>query len=309
MGIFWLVIASAASASVARADDAPRSSRAPRPDYPHKSFSRREHGDGGRSYWLFEPAEPTPRRAPVVVFHHGWLAWNPGVYGAWIDHLVRSGRVVIFPRYQVDWATRPADFLPNTVAAVRDAFDVLETAPGHVRPDRDRFALVGHSAGGGFALRFAGGAHGALFDRYVSVAPFLHHAGDMVRKEAVEWAVAAVPRFTALCYLNALGVRLLQRLPVLLCAVPPERDCTASYSFRLALNFRPNLDWQRDVRSIRAKTTVLIGEADELFHAPAYGQLFEGLNERVSVQVLKAVDHTSICMKASAVIAIRKALV
>jgi acetyl esterase/lipase len=91
----------------------------------------------------------------VVVFHHGWLAWNPGVYGAWIDHLVRSGRVVIFPRYQHDWATRPADFLPNTVAAVRDAFDVLETAPGHVRPDRDRFALIGHSAGGNLAALLA----------------------------------------------------------------------------------------------------------------------------------------------------------
>jgi len=155
IGLFWLVIASTALASIARADDAPRSSRAPRPDYPHKSITRREHGVGGRSYWLFEPAEPTPRRAPVVVFHHGWLAWNPGVYGAWIDHLVRSGRVVIFPRYQVDWATRPADFLPNTVAAVRDAFDTLETASGHVRPDRDRFALIGHSAGGNLAALLA----------------------------------------------------------------------------------------------------------------------------------------------------------
>ena len=41
------------------------------------------------------------------------------------------------------------------MAAVRDAFDVLETAPGHVRPDRDRFALIGHSAGGNLAALLA----------------------------------------------------------------------------------------------------------------------------------------------------------
>ena len=40
---------------------------------------------------------PSPKRAPVVVFFHGWFAVNPGFYGAWIDHLVRNGRIVIFP--------------------------------------------------------------------------------------------------------------------------------------------------------------------------------------------------------------------
>jgi acetyl esterase/lipase len=123
--------------------------------YPHKSVKRQEFGLGARSYWLFEPAEPTPERAPVLVFHHGWLATNPGVYGAWIEHLARSGRTVIFPRYQADWTTRPADFLPNALASVRDAFDVLQTSPHHVKPDRDRFALIGHSAGGNLSAQMA----------------------------------------------------------------------------------------------------------------------------------------------------------
>ncbi len=200
-------------------------------------------------------------------------------------------------RGDIDYVGQLEDDLVDLVARIR------------AQHPKARLALVGHSAGGGFTLRFAGSAHGHLFDRYVSVAPFLHHSGEMVRKEAVEWAVACVPRFTALCYLHAAGVRWLQRLPVLLCAVPPGRDCTADYSFRLALNFRPNLDWVGDVRAIQAKTAVLIGEADELFNADAYTRLFAGLNEQVRVQVLQAVDHTSICMKASAVMAIRKALV
>jgi acetyl esterase/lipase len=125
------------------------------PVYPHKAVQRKEFGWGARSYWLFEPADPAPAKAPVVVFCHGWLAVNPGAYGAWIDHLVRSGQIVICPRYQTDAFTRPVEFLPNTLAAVTDAIDVLLTAPGHVRPDLERFALIGHSAGGNLAAQMA----------------------------------------------------------------------------------------------------------------------------------------------------------
>jgi dienelactone hydrolase len=160
----WLVVMLAVSA--ARAADPPRVA-GPDSDpmaasvearYPHASMRAQQLGDGPRSYWLFEPTEPVPERAPVVVFNHGWLAVNPGVYGAWIEHLARRGFVVIFPRYQADWTTTPAEFLPNATAAVLDALDVLETAPGRVRPDRDRFALIGHSAGGNLAALMAASA-------------------------------------------------------------------------------------------------------------------------------------------------------
>ena len=127
----------------------------PPPAYPHKSVRRVELGEGPRSYWLFEPADPAPETAPVVVFNHGWFAVNPGVYGAWIEHLVRKGRIVIAPRYQRDWSTPPANFLPNGLVAVRDALDVLATSPAHVRPDRSKFALMGHSAGGNLATQMA----------------------------------------------------------------------------------------------------------------------------------------------------------
>jgi len=143
-----LVAAIAIPPPFARAADPPSC-------YPHKSVRRISMGEGPRSYWLFEPAEPTPESAPVVVFNHGWFAVNPGIYGAWIEHLARKGRIVIAPRYQRDWATPPANFLPNGLVAVRDALDVLATSPSHVRPDRNRFALLGHSAGGNLAVQMA----------------------------------------------------------------------------------------------------------------------------------------------------------
>jgi len=122
---------------------------------PHAKVSRYEIGQGPRSYWLFEPAEPKPARAPVVVFLHGWFSVNPAIYGAWIDHLVRSGNTVVFPRYQNDVGTLPRDFLPNALFAIRDALGVLAAGKDHVRPDLDRFALIGHSAGGNLAAQVA----------------------------------------------------------------------------------------------------------------------------------------------------------
>lgn len=122
---------------------------------PHNGVLRYEIGQGPRSYWLFEPDKPRPETAPVVVFLHGWFAVNPGFYGAWIDHLVRNGRVVIFPRYQNDVGTLPKDFLPNGMAAIHDALGVLSVGKGHVRPDAHQFALIGHSAGANLAAQVA----------------------------------------------------------------------------------------------------------------------------------------------------------
>ncbi len=143
------------------ADDPPTAEAGARPDAavadaPHAAVKRYEIGQGPRSYWLFEPDQPKPDgRAPVVVFFHGWFAVNPGFYGAWIDHLVRNGRIVIFPRYQNDVGTAPQEFLSNALAAVHDALGVLHDGVGHVRPDPSRFALIGHSAGGNLAAQIA----------------------------------------------------------------------------------------------------------------------------------------------------------
>jgi acetyl esterase/lipase len=150
-----LIVAACPAAAASEPPSGPRQPPAPGYSYAHKAIKRQEFGSGARSYWLFEPAQPTPASAPVIVFHHGWYAYNPAAYGAWIEHLVRSGQIVIFPRYQADRLTPPSDFLANALSAVHDALDVLETSPVHIRPDRRRFALIGHSAGGNLAAQMA----------------------------------------------------------------------------------------------------------------------------------------------------------
>jgi pimeloyl-ACP methyl ester carboxylesterase len=123
--------------------------------YSHTSVIKNHYGNGGQEYWIFEPDSPKPRSAPVIVFLHGWGGMNPLYYGAWIDHLVKRGNIVIYPRYQASLLTSLKDFTPNTIAAVKDALDRLQTEKGHVTPELNKFAAVGHSMGGLLAANVA----------------------------------------------------------------------------------------------------------------------------------------------------------
>jgi acetyl esterase/lipase len=121
----------------------------------HAGVVATEVKDGAEGWWLFTPSDPVPQHAPVVVFCHGWGGMNPRVYRAWIDHIVRRGNIVIYPLYQDSLRTHPDDFLPNTIAALKDAFAALERGDDTIRPDLDRVAVVGHSAGGVLAAEVA----------------------------------------------------------------------------------------------------------------------------------------------------------
>ena len=121
----------------------------------HSAVIKNRYGTGGKEYWIYEPDRPKPTKAPVVIFLHGWGGTNPLYYGAWIDHIVKRGNIVIFPRYQSSILTRREDFIPNTLYAVKDAVTRLQTEPGHVRPDLDKVATVGHSLGGLLAASVA----------------------------------------------------------------------------------------------------------------------------------------------------------
>jgi pimeloyl-ACP methyl ester carboxylesterase len=116
---------------------------------------KNRYGEGGKEYWIYEPDQPKPATAPVVIFLHGWGGTNPLYYGAWIDHIVKRGNIVVFPRYQANVLTRRQDFIPNTLEAVKAAFERLQNERGHVRPDLKKVAVVGHSLGGILAASVA----------------------------------------------------------------------------------------------------------------------------------------------------------
>ncbi|MDP4026191.1 alpha/beta hydrolase [Methylobacterium sp. NEAU 140] len=108
--------------------------------------------------YAFYASGPAPASGrPTVVFLHGWGATNPQSYGAWIDHLVRQGWLVLFPRFQEPNRTRPADAPKIADDLVKAALAEL-AGDSEARPDRTRFALIGHLAGAPLALDMAAGA-------------------------------------------------------------------------------------------------------------------------------------------------------
>lgn len=154
--------------------------------------------------------------------------------------------------------------------------------------------LIGHSSGGGFTLRIAGGAVGDRFDGYLLLAPYLSHDAPTVRPNAGGWAAPSVPRIIALAVLSQFGIHWFEGLPVVAFAVPPQEmnaNRTAFYSFRLWANFAPHRDWQGDIRNIARPAMVLAGANDELFLADRYAPVFKVLRQDIPVELVPNLDH------------------
>lgn len=105
-------------------------------------------------YYIIEPADPTPIEAPVVLFLHAYMAYDPTAYREWMIHIVRKGYTVVWVRYDEGY-TDPGTWPNKATATWQHALNRLDTYiwEGHVRPEKDEYgeyktAYVGHSMGG-----------------------------------------------------------------------------------------------------------------------------------------------------------------
>jgi alpha-beta hydrolase superfamily lysophospholipase len=87
-----------------------------------------------------------------------------------------------------------------------------------------RFSLIGHSAGGGFALRIAGSQLSAEFDRFVLLSPYLGYSAPTNRPATGPglWASPDIPRIIARLLLARIGIDWPQSLPAIAFANAPE---------------------------------------------------------------------------------------
>jgi hypothetical protein len=123
-------------------------------DYSHENVRKTRYNYGAKQYWIFEPDNPKPETAPLIVFIHGGGAIHPIFYLEWIYHIVKKGNILVYPRYQLGLTGRFSNFFENTIQAVKDAIVELQSNY-HVTPSLDNFAIVGHSIGGGMTAYIA----------------------------------------------------------------------------------------------------------------------------------------------------------
>lgn len=121
--------------------------RIPGYEYPYEEVISIREDKNEKGYSIFYPQGAELSEAPVILFIHGYGAINPMIFGAWIEHLVLQGNIVIYPRYQKNLILPSTDkFTPLVANAYLEGIDHLK------RIDNDfevnRLVVVGHSYGG-----------------------------------------------------------------------------------------------------------------------------------------------------------------
>jgi alpha-beta hydrolase superfamily lysophospholipase len=166
--------------------------------------------------------------------------------------------------------------------------------------------LIGHSAGGGFALRVAASPIQNLFARTVLLAPYLGYNAPTNQPNSGGWANADVPRFIGLGILRRIGIDCCGSLPALAFAVPPgsEKILSGVYSDRLMRNFANHPDYRGDFSAATRPMTIIAGADDELMQADKYSDAVRGITPAIDVRLIDGINHMGIVTAPKAVSAI-----
>jgi len=250
----------------------------------------------------YAPSGPATGRAAIVV--HGSSGSSGGTIHALSGALAARGvetwavdirgHGTSGTRGDIGYVGQLEDDLADLVTVVR------KTAPNA------SLTLVGHSSGGGFALRVAGSPIQKLFARTVLVAPYLGYDAPTTRPNSGGWASADIPRIIGLTALRGIGVTCCDALPVLAFAVPPnsEKNLVGTYSDRLMRNFAVNRDFRRDLAGASGSITIISGADDELMFADKYAEAMRDAKTPVDVKLIEGINHMGIVSVPKAVTAI-----
>ena len=173
-------------------------------------------------------------------------------------------------------------------------------------------ALVGHSSGGGFVLRVAGGAAGDQFERYVLLAPYLDPFAATTKPSSGRsaWSQPDIPRIIGINLLQRFGITCCGHLPVVAFALPAGSTlhATGRYSFALLTNFGTGMDHRIFLDRVRRPMTVISGADDELMYADRYANVMRRPGLDLKTVVIPHVDHMSVVAAPAAIEAIVAAI-
>lgn len=234
----------------------------------------------------------TPTGRVAIVFHGSSGSSGGGIHalsqamaarGVETFALDMRGHGVSGTRGDIGYLGQLEDDLADFVGVLRQT---LSAAP---------ITLVGHSSGGGFALRVASSPIRNLFERTVLLAPYLGYDAPTTRPNSGGWAKADVPRIVALMALRKAGIDCCDALPVLAFAVPPnsEKRLTGTYTERLMRNYAVR-DYRRDFAAATRPLTIISGADDELMFADKYAEVVRGAAVPVDVRLIDGIDHMGI---------------
>jgi non-heme chloroperoxidase len=258
--------------------------------------------DGANLQYYVYPAEPDK----VAVLVHGTA--GPGASMHALATSLRAAGVTVYVldirghggsgrRGDIDYIGQIDDDLADFVAKL-----------GPARRGETR-TLVGFSGGAGFAIRFAGGPYGLLFDRYALLSPILP-GSPAWRPNAGGWVNIAAPRIVAIAWLDRLDIHWFDGLPVISYAVSrdPSRDTTASYSYRLSKNFGASRQYETYLKNIRRPAAIFVGDADEQVVADQFAPLLQRLEVNIPVTIVPNMKHADMIAAPAALQVVARAI-
>lgn len=180
----------------------------------------------------------------------------------------------------------------------QDLADFVRT----VQPPRPS-TLVGFSAGGGFALRFAGSDYQSDFGSYLLLAPFISQDAANQRPQNGGWVSVGVPRLVGLSILNGIGIRAFNHLTVASFALDEGAKAflTPDYDFNLAMNFRPERDYRATISRVSRPTAIVAGGADEAFLSDRLEEVVHSGGKDWPIDIVADTGHITLTLNPSAI--------
>lgn len=233
--------------------------------------------------------------APLLILVHG-SGWHGLQFDSVARELSADAHVVVpdlrghgpHPgrRGDIDYIGQFEDDLADLIAAKKS--------------NEQKVVLAGHSSGGGLVTRFAGGAHGALMDGAVLLAPFLKHNAPMTKPNSGGWAHTLLRRIIGLSMLNTARITALNHLTIIQFNMPravldgPLGDtATTSYSYRLNTSFAPRGKYLDDVAAL-PKFALIVGAQDEAFDAALYAPTLTPVTDKGTYVTVPDTGHLDI---------------
>lgn len=243
--------------------------------------------DGVELNYAVYPA-PQPRASVVLI--HGSAASLASLHPL-ARHLQGAGYNV----YNLDVRGHGKSGEKGRIDYIGQLEDDLDDFLAAVNPPGPRL-LTGFSAGGGFALRYAGSERQENFAGYLLLAPFVHHEAANARPDSGGWVSVGLPRIAGLAGLNRLGIDHFNHLPVLRFATGDSASAqtTPFYSYDLAFNFRGPEQYPQGLQSLAQPMAVVAGSADEIFVSDALEGIFSASPVEVPVTLVPELNHVGL---------------
>ena len=261
---------------------------------PLSRFSAR---DGTELAFRHYPARG-PASGKIAILVHGSSGSSPAVH-ALADALAAHGIDTYAPDIRGHGGSGTRGDIGH-IGQLEDDMADLVALVRKTSPDAP-ITLLGHSAGGGFALRIASSDIKDQFVRTIMLVPYLGYDAPTNRPSG-GWANPDIPRFLGLALLRRLGIECCEALPTLAFAVPPNSAeiLAATYSYRLMCNFATR-SYKADLAALRRPMTLISGADDELMLSDKYADAVHAIAPNVEVKLIAGVNHMGVVSVSKAV--------